>query len=64
MVATGFLHPVELQALLPAEYPTAFSSMEPQASLHAQYPFDYTNCAADPVHDVSCLVAHTVHMVC
>ena len=52
MVATGFLHAMESPALLPAGYPAAFSSVEPQAPLPAGFPVDYTSCIVDPVHDI------------
>ena len=55
MMATGFVHPVEPQALLPAGYPPNFSSVEPQAPLPPGYPDDCTNYIADPACDATCL---------
>ena len=37
--------------------------MEPQALLPAGHPVDFSNCTADPVHDVGCLAVHIVYTV-
>ena len=53
MVATGFLHPVEPQASLPAGFPAASSSVKAQAPRPAGYPSDYANCLAHPDPDAN-----------
>jgi len=53
VVATGFLHPVEPQASLPAGFPAASSSVKTQAPLPAGYPSDYANCLAHPDPDAN-----------
>ena len=62
MVATGFLHAMESPALLPAGYPAAFSSVEPQAPLPPRYPVDHTSSITDPDCDANCLaISHCAH---